>query len=140
MIESNIAALAIYSTLSGDATLAALVGTRIYEDVRPEAEYVGPYIVFQLQASSNDVIGLGARRVWSPLLYTIRGIARASSYGGQLATIAERIDDLLHARYIETAYGRLWLWRERPFRMSETYQEVEYRHSGGIYRINTQQR
>lgn len=140
MIEPNIAGQAIYSTLSGDATLAALVGTRIYEDVRPEAEYLGPYIVFQLQASSNDVIGLGARRVWSPLLYVVRGIARASSYGGELATIADRIDDLLHAKHIETVNGQLWLWRERPFRMTEQTQETEFRHSGGIYRINTQQR
>lgn len=140
MIEPNIAAQAIYSLLSDDATLASLVGTRIYEDVRPEGPYVGPYIVFQLQASSNDVLGLGARRVWSPLLYVVRGIARTSSYGGQLATVAERIDGLLDAKQVETENGRLWLWRERPFRMAEPLQEAEYRHSGGIYRINTQQR
>ncbi len=136
--EPNIAANWIYSTLAADATLAGLVGTRIYEDVRPNTVTAFPYIVFQLQSPGNDLLGVGPRRVWSELLYVVRGIAQGTLYTGNLTLIANRIDALLHGKQAAVTGGYIRCWRERPFRRAERTDERDYRHLGGEYRINTQ--
>ncbi len=135
--EPNIAAKWLYTTLAADATLAALVGTRIYEDIGPEgAGY--PRIVFQMQSPGSDTLGVGARRVWTPLLYIVRGIVQDDRYTSDLETIATRIDALLHDRQVEVTNGRIKSYRERPFRRPERTDETEYRHLGGEYRLLTQ--
>ena len=136
--EPNIAAAWLYSTLAGDVTLAGLVGTRIYEDIRPANVSTFPYIVFQLQSPGSDLMVVGTARVWVPLLYTVRGIAQGRSYGGNLASIADRIDALLHGKQADVSGGRVQSYRERPFRLPERTSEIDYRHLGGEYRILTQ--
>ena len=46
---------AVYGVLSGDATLSALVGGRIYDDVRQAATY--PYLWYEVR--ERDVRGFG---------------------------------------------------------------------------------
>jgi len=139
MLEPSVIAKWIYGTLTGDAALAAIVGTRVYEDVAPQGAAM-PYIVFQMQSPGNDLNALGSRRVIATPLYVIRGIAQTASYTGNLATIAERIDVLLHGQQqrVGTNDGYVWCYRERPFRLAEVRDGIQYRHSGGVYRILTQ--
>lgn len=133
-MESNAAERWIYAKLSTDATLITKVGTRTYNTRRPP-ESALPCVIWQLQ-SGDDVILLGAVRLWSNLRYLVRGIGETGSYGGDLQAIADRIDALLHGASGSNVDGTVWTCvRAAPFQMIETVAGREYRHLGGIYRI-----
>ena len=81
---------------------------------------------------------VGPRRVWSSMLYPVRGVAETKTYGGTILTIAERIDEDLHAtpNGDSNAYGIIWACvGEMPFRLPEVVDGKNYRHFGRIYRI-----
>lgn len=123
------------TVLAGDTQLAALVGTRIYADLAPGGAAL-PMVVYQMQAA-NDLMVLGSARVWANAVYIVRGVARSLAYGGNLLTIADRIDTVLHAASGSNVEGTIFeCVREREFRMTEVGQDGEqYRHMGGMYRI-----
>jgi len=134
----------IYSTLKADATLTALIGgsaaPRIYNEQAPQGNGttpIYPLIIYQMQ-SAVDLMWVGPRRVWSDMLYLVRGVAETSSYGGNLLTITERIDETLHAtpNGDTNAYGVIWTCvGEQPFRLPEVQGGRNFRHFGRIYRI-----
>jgi hypothetical protein len=63
-------------------------------------------------------------------------LAEQASYEGDLATIANRIDAVLHAKSGINAAGTIWTCvRERPFQMAEVFEGREVRRLGGLYRI-----
>jgi len=134
----------IYSTLKADTALTALIGgaanPRIYNEQAPQNGTNGPtypFVIYQMQ-SAVDLMWVGPRRVWSDMLYLVRGVAETSSYGGSLLTIAERIDEDLHATPNGTsnAYGVIWVCvGEQPFRLPEVEGGRNFRHFGRIYRI-----
>lgn len=131
----------IYSTLKADSTLTALIGgsttPRIYNPLAPqETTPVYPMVLIQMQ-SAVDMMGVGPYRIWSDMLYLVRGVHETTSYGGNLLTIAERIDTVLHAAASATnAYGIVWnCVREQPFRLPDVRDGRNFRHFGGIYRI-----
>jgi hypothetical protein len=139
----------IYSLLKADATLGGIVNrngkTYIYID-QPPQEKVGdppiyPYVLFQMQ-SAVDVMWVGPRRVWSNMLYLVRGVHETGQYTGPLLTITERIDAVLHAKpdpggpAASNAYGVVWACvGEQPFRLPEVQNGRNFRHFGRIYRI-----
>jgi hypothetical protein len=132
----------IFDTLAADATLTALIGgstaPRIYNEQPPQnATNVFPCVIYQMQ-SAVDLMWVGPRRVWSDMLYLVRGVHETSSYGGSLLTIAERIDQDLHAtpNGDSNAYGVIWnCVGEQPFRLPEVRDGRNFRHFGRIYRI-----
>lgn len=128
-IETARAYAWLYSTLTGDATLQALVGTRVYRDVAPAAASY-PLVVFSLQAGT-DLMVVGATRVWSNLVCVVRAVGLAQTYA-TLQQIASRIDELLHA-----AVGTdvLMCVREVPIDYTETDYGESYAHVGGQYRL-----
>lgn len=140
----------IYSTLRADAQLAALIGgatPRIYIDQAPQGLTNGvfPYVLLQLQ-SAIDVMWVGPRRVWSNMLYLVRGVHETGQYTGPLLRIAERIDIDLHATPppsgppVTNAYGIVWACTgEQPFRLPEVVNGRNFRHFGRIYRIYASQ-
>ena len=135
-METNAAEQWLSTTLKADATLTGLVSTRIYNTRRPSATTPFPVVIFQLQAAGDDYLVLGGVRVWAPLLYLVRGIAEQTSYEGTLATIANRIDTLLHAKSGTATAGTIWVAvRERAFQMSEIVDGRTFAHLGGLYRI-----
>ncbi|MGP1664480.1 MAG: tail completion protein gp17, partial [Rhodanobacter sp.] len=107
-MESNTAEQWITATLKADAQLTALVGTRIYNTRRP-ATGAFPCVIFQMQAARDDLMVLGGVRVWAEMLYLVRGIAEQTSYEGNLATIANRIDAALHAKSGVATAGVVWV-------------------------------
>lgn len=137
MAETSAAEKWIYSKLAADAALTAIVGTRIYHDRIPQ-DVANPYpcVVFAYQ-SGRDVRGVGAWRAWSNLLYVVRGIDETEDYLGNLQTIANRIDAVLHGASGTTSEGTVWASvREEPFRMSEEGPGGRiFGHLGGIYRV-----
>lgn len=133
----------IYSTLKADATLTNLIGggasPRIYIDQAPQGlpNGVYPYVLFQMQ-SAVDLMWVGPRRVWSNMLYLVRGVHETGQYTGPLLTMSERIDAVLHATPNGTtnAYGVIWSCvSEQPFRLPETVNGRNFRHFGRIFRI-----
>lgn len=126
----------LYGVLSSDGALLALVGTRVYADLAPDGTQL-PVVIYQMQ-SARDRMMVGSTRIWSDQLYLVRGIAETPAYGGDLLTIADRIDVVLHAASGSTVEGTVFeCVREREFRMVETINGRQYRHLGGVYRILT---
>jgi hypothetical protein len=137
----------IYSLLKADSLLTAQIGgataPRIYIDQAPQGLPNGifPYVLLQMQ-SAVDLMWVGPRRVWSDMLYLVRGVHETTQYSGTLATIDERIDALLHAKpdpggpAAANAYGIIWACTgERLFRLPEVQNGRNFRHFGRIYRI-----
>lgn len=138
-METNAIERWLKETLSADATLTGLVGTRIYNTRRDESAPL-PCVIYQMQSPGNDLVLLGAVRVWASPLYQVVGMMEYTpphgSYGGDLATIANRIDALLHGSSGSNVAGTVWTCvRERPFQMAEVTSGRDFRRLGGLYRI-----
>lgn len=132
----------IYSTLKADATLTALIGgstsPRIYNEQVPQnGTPIWPCVIYNMQSAVNVMI-VGPRQFWASMLFLVRGVHETSSYGGNLLTIAERIDTALHAtpNGATNAYGIVWSCvLEQPFRLPEVRDGRNFRHAGAIFRI-----
>lgn len=121
------------TVLGADAALGSYVGNRIYSHVVPDgAAY--PY-VWMTNQSNRDVMGIGTNRVMVNEIYTVRGVALASSFV-ELELIADRIDAVLHAASGVVVRGTvLGCVRQAPFVMVDPAKGVQYRQLGGIYRL-----
>jgi hypothetical protein len=136
MIESWIADTWLYTVLSTDAQLVAVVGTQIYADVAPiDATY--PVVVYSSQAN-HDVSALGAKRIFNSAVYQVKVIGQVASYG-PLRVPANRIEALLHGKSGSTPDGTvISAVRESFVRYSEVDNGLQYRHLGGLYRLQMQ--
>lgn len=148
MNESVAADQWILSTLKADSALTNLIGgaakPRIYIDQAPQGNNttpIYPYVLLQMQ-SAVDLMWVGPRRVWSDMLYLVRGVHETGEYTGTLLTIGERIDEVLHAKpdpggpAAVNAYGIIWTCvGEQLFRLPEVQNGRNFRHFGHIYRI-----
>lgn len=127
----------IYETLSGDATIASLVGTRIYEGLAPQGAAL-PFVVFQFMAGA-DVVAVGAVRVMNSGLYQVKAICQGESYS-PAAAIADRIDTLLQGANGSVSDGVIYgCTREQPLTLIEQEHGIQYRHVGGLYRVYAQE-
>jgi hypothetical protein len=133
-METNAIEQWLTATLKADAQLATKVSTRVFNTRRTDKTL--PCVLFQMQSPGNDLVMLGGVRVWAAPLYAVYGLAEQASYEGDLATIANRIDAVLHAKSGINAAGTIWTCvRERPFQMAEVFEGREVRRLGGLYRI-----
>lgn len=126
----------IYGLLSGDGTIAGIVGTRIYAGIAP-ASATFPCIVYLPLSAGEDVRGPGATRIWAAPLYLVKAITQGGSVAA-LQTLVDRIDALLHGQKGGTADATIqYCVRERPFRMTtvEAPGNTVYQHLGGEYRV-----
>jgi hypothetical protein len=133
MAETLVAEQWLYTVLSGDTALAAVVGTRIYAYIAPEGAAM-PYVVYQNQAG-RDVRGVGPLRIMANLLYVVKVIGATNSFG-TLEVAANRIDAVLQAASGTNVRGTVIACvREQPFALVESLESGQYRHLGGIYRL-----
>jgi hypothetical protein len=126
----------LYAKLAGDATLTGIVGARIYAEQAPE-NATFPLLMVVEQSPGNDLRVVGTGRIWSDPLFQVKAVDQTASYAGNLATLAARIDAVLHGSSGSATNGKVWACaRERPFSMAETGPGGEqYRHLGGLYRV-----
>ena len=126
----------LYTVLSGDAALAALV-SGVYGYLAPQ-DATPPWVTFTHQAGT-DVMGVGTARVMTSFLYQVKATGSGGS-GAALKPIADRIDALLHGKSGTTADGRIISCvREQDLAMVEVDPSgVRWNHIGGIYRIQAQ--
>ena len=126
----------IYQTLTGDATLMALIGG-VHEHPAPQTMPF-PIITYQDQGDFLDVPNTNAVqpiRVVSRGTYLVRVIGKEVPTSA-LRPIAARIDQLLEGKHGATALGTIaGCSRVRPYKFQEFTDGINYRHLGGMYRI-----
>lgn len=124
----------LYDTLAADSTLVGLV-SGIYSGMAPEG-VAFPLALFAQHRPLPDLTAVGATRIWASIHYVVRGVAETASYGGDLETIADRIDAVLHAGSGSTAQGTVYeCVRVMPFALPEQANGRQFRHLGGIYQV-----
>lgn len=131
----------LYATLSGDATLRAAVGASgsvefVFEGAQPQSSNLSKAVVYQF-LDGEDVAVVGAQRIFSSLLYLVKGVSDGEDYAS-LALVVTRLDVLLDRQQGTNAHGEVWgCYRVQPFR--DTGPQFEngqpYRQSGGQYRL-----
>jgi hypothetical protein len=128
----------IWGLLANDATLNPLIGAgsaaRIFNGVAPAGTSY-PYVVMQLLSGGNDLMAVGAIRVWADMLWLIKVITRGTSTGG-IEPIVNRIDALLHAKSGTVTNGVIHeCVRERPFELPTVEDGVAFVQLGAEWRI-----
>jgi hypothetical protein len=121
---------AIYSKLSGGTALAALVGTRIYNQQAPEGAAL-PYVVFSVQGGGDENLSPHRTRNIVEFVRAYSGVSAA-----QAGTIDGQIDALLHLSSLSvTSWTSVWLAREQDLETVEaTPAGTSVYMSGGLYR------
>ena len=124
----------IYSTLSGDSALTAIVGNRLISTLAQEG-VPAPYVQWFL-ASEADITVVGGVRIQVDTIYTVKGVSEGASWT-QVRNIARRLDALLHrpGQTITTATGNLTSIRAGIIQYPEVAQATQFRHLGMQVRI-----
>lgn len=95
----------LWQRLTGDVTLASLVGDRIYPDVAPtEARY--PFVIVS-QATGHDRLTADGARVLFEGVWNVRVVGQGQGFGG-LIPIADAIDAALHRQSGVLAEGEVY--------------------------------
>lgn len=128
---------ALYTTLTGDGPLTALLATptSVHYEVAPEhAQF--PLIIFNRQAGTPEWqfrLASLQRDVW-----LVKAVDLASSASGA-EDIAARIDVVLNgSRPAVDGRRVLAILRESDVTYPETDGADVYRHEGGLYRVTTE--
>lgn len=126
----------LYTVLAADSDVTDLVGTRIYDGLAPRgATY--PVIIFNFLTGS-DVMAVGSIRVMNSGLYQVKAVAQATSYA-DVSPVADAIDSALHRASGSVGDGAILACRrEQPIVYIEQVNDLQYRHMGGLYRIQVQ--
>lgn len=133
-METGVADRWIYGLLSVDATLAGLVGTRIYRGMAPLGATM-PCVVFLFMPGGTDVRGTGTYNVMVSGRWVIKAIDRDQATT-TANSIADRIDTLLHGQSGAVSGGSvLGCVRDEPVSYIEQVDGAIYQHVGGIYQI-----
>lgn len=133
MIETARVEEWLYTLLSGDATLSAIVGSRVYGYVAP-AGTTSPWVVFNYQ-SGHDVRGMGPARIMVSAQYQVKAVGQYDGFG-MLKSVADRIDALMQGASGSVVDGQvLACVRQSPVAYVEVSDGMQYRHLGGLYWI-----
>ena len=127
---------ALYSALSGDATLTGLLSsaTAIYQGVAPDGADP-PYVVYGKQANTKTYT-FGAK-AWDNSLYLIKAVDERPS-AARAGTIQDRLEVLLtDAALTVTGRTHLYLRPETDVDYPEVDQGRTTWHRGHLYRIYT---
>lgn len=137
MVDQWVKAQLVLQATALDA-LSTGLSTRIYLDVAPK-DAVLPVIVYQCQDQPRDVRGVGTFTVMVDTLYLVKVISK----GVDNATNAD-VAKVIHTAMTSSNGSSvgdgavLTSVRERAFKLAEFESGVQYRHLGGIYRIQAQ--
>ncbi|GBD17573.1 hypothetical protein HRbin27_00055 [bacterium HR27] len=128
----------IVTTLRNDAQLAGLIAGRVHLDqVPPDSQL--PAIVVS-QHSTRDVNAIGGARVVTVVQVLVKVIGHPTGLPS-LATIAERLDEVLHGASAEltavTVHGCV---RTEQVLYLEGVETGGYAHVGGIYQVIARER
>lgn len=127
------------TTLKNDEELIALINKRVFHGYVPAGTQY-PYVVFQMLSPGNDLMGLGATRIWANPLYLIKAVTKGNETSN-IEPVVNRIDQLLHAKSGTVTNGVIWeCVRERPFDLPEVLDGgTVFMNLGAEYRIKASQ-
>lgn len=127
----------IRSTLLAATPPAAIGGPaapRVYSHIVPAGVSL-PAVVYQMQSAEEDLTVINRHRVWASLVYVVKVIAACGAWE-DVDAVAAWMDAALHNGSGSYAGGVVCACtRERPFSFVETDGDMQYRHLGGIYRL-----
>jgi hypothetical protein len=128
----------LYTTLTGDATLAAIVGTRVFGHAVPPAA-TRPYVFYTLVDPGEDLSEVGAVRIWSNMIYVVRIVNKTESYPS-LEAGSTAITNALHRASGSNISGAVVACiKEAPFAFIEIDQDgSQLRHLGSRFRLFVQ--
>jgi hypothetical protein len=134
-METSTAETWIYSKLTADAALTALVGSRIYRGVAPEGAAF-PFVVFFLMMGTGfDVMGTGTARYITSGQWVIKAVDRNPS-ASTASSVADRIDAALHGQSGSATGGVVHACtRDEPLAYVEVADGATYQHLGGLYKV-----
>lgn len=117
--------------------LSTGLSSRVYPDVAPStAAY--PFIVYQQQTPPEVIRGVGSAEVMVDTIYVVKAINQGTS-DAALAPVANAIRDALvfnNGEGIVGGIGTIFTSHYvRAFRMSSVEQASQFRHLGGVFRI-----
>lgn len=128
---------AIYSRLTGDSTLVALLssGTAVYPHVAPQ-NAVLPYVIFAFRDPHEDSY-VYTGRAYETFSYLIKGVTGPSEDHQPAMAISERIDALITDTLpAPTGYSMMYRRRVNRVEYPEKLEAGEiFWHAGGVYRI-----
>lgn len=138
MAEINAIDRWLFTTLTGDAALTAVIGTKVYADIVWQATppIEPPYAIYSM-LSGVDLRVVGPYRVWSDCLYIVKMVAESNTFAGVLKTGADRIEAVINVKSGSNVDGIVDnCYRVQPLRLAEPPVNGRiYRQLGGIYRI-----
>lgn len=122
--------------ITGDATLAAAVGTRVYSDLAPD-DAAFPLVIL-VQLSDPAVRGVGPAIIMSGGLYAVKVCGKGVPFS-MLEPAADRLRAVLHAASGAVAGGSVvaCVYQSRA-RLTEIIEGVAYRQLIQTYRIYSQ--
>ncbi len=125
----------LYATLTGDATLMALLPGGVNDRVIGELANRYPALVYQLM-SARDVRPANKEYVYSNCLYLVKVIDRSESFAAATAAM-DRVDGLLDNTKGTAPTGEAIVYCQREEQVDQNYliTGVSYRELGSIFRI-----
>jgi len=135
--EGGLAAEFVFEELTGDATLTALVGSRVYRNLAPPGATL-PYVVWTFVASvDRNAVGSRSIMFTRPIL-DIKGVVPGTD-----SAAADAIADAIHGavngkQRLDVAVGELVVLgcrRESLIEFVEMTEDQQYIHRGGSYRL-----
>ncbi len=120
--------------LTGDAQIAAAIGTRVYDRRAPEGT---PYTLVIVQfMGATPLMVVGAARVWFDGLYLVKIVGKTNSPIA-LEPLADRIDTVLHGAS-GTVTGANILTCTQSGEVNYPDQDGQHHHLGAEWRIRAQ--
>lgn len=138
MITIDDVNVALYSILSADATLTALLGspTGIYDGMAPDGA-IHPIVVFTqpypIKSMDMQVMPGSYLSVYK---YDIKSVASGTNSGGVASQISKRIFQLLQNATLPLPEGSTFYCRRSgEFAYPEDVDNTRFSHVGGTYQI-----
>lgn len=133
MIETTRVDEWLKTTLAASAPLAVLVSTRIYGYVAPQGT-VGNMVIYNWMGGS-DLVAVGGYRALVNGLWQVKAVVQGLSFAPGEA-IMDLVDGLIHRQTGSTSDSLiLSCVRQSPVQYVETTNGIQYRHLGGLYKI-----
>lgn len=138
VLERLQANAAVLDALVINGTPVGNLSARLFEDsAPPDTPY--PFIIFQCQVPPRDVRGVGTTRVMVDTMYVVKAVAQVPT-NDALAPIARVIDLSLTTSVggiVEDGHIFTCI-REEQFSLNEIENGKQFRHFGGLYKIQAQ--
>lgn len=133
MIETTRVDEWLKTTLAASAPLAALVSTRIYGYVAPQGT-TGNMVIYNWMGGS-DLVAVSGYRALVNGLWQVKAVTQSNSFA-QAKAIMDIVDGLIHRQTGSTSDSLILACvRESPVQYPEITNGIQYRHLGGLYRI-----